>query len=144
MKKTRPTALIAKPNLKQGAGGSLVQVVLNADLRNGPDGLLELGKRKGVDWNRLNPGQYVAFVNTKMNRFMLLGLSPSRRGVVVVYYKSYAGRIDRQEMETLPLAFGGQNTMSTPKQLGEGLDQSLAFKRARRIQPIPPTRVGGK
>lgn len=140
-KTKRPTALISKA-IKAGGGPGLVQVILNASLKNGPDGLLKLGQENGVNWNKVQPGQFVAFVNTKMDRFTLLGISPSRRGVIVVYYKSYAGRIDRTEMETLPLAFGAKNEFKAAGQLGAGLDSHLAFKRARRVGPTPPKRVG--
>lgn len=145
-KRAKPArALITKPNLRAPiqSGGSLVQVILDVDLRNGHDGLLELGRKKGVDWARIQPGQYVAFVNRQLNRFMLLGVSPSRRGAIIIYYKSYAGRIDRQEIETLPQAFGINRRITAPAAVNEQIDAEVEFKRARRVGPDPVKRIGG-
>lgn len=144
-KRRTQTALVPRIDLRgSGAVSRLVQVVLDVDLRAGHDGLLALGKKKGVDWNKLNPGQYVAFVNRQLNRFMLLGISPSRRGAVIIYYKSYAGRIDRQEMESLPLAFGSENRpLMIDTKTSEKLDEGFKFKRARRVGPEVKGKIGG-
>lgn len=144
LKKKIPKAILAKPDARGviDPGGRLVQVILDTDLRNGHDGLLELGRKNGVNWAAMRPGQYVAFINRQLDRFILLGVSPSRRGAVVVYYKSYSGRVDREEMQSIPQAFGIPAPLTMPDTASARLDEELAYKRARRVGPRDFTRSG--
>lgn len=119
------------------SAGRIAQVILNVDLRNSHDGLMAQARKEGVDFSRLQPGQYVVFINERMDKFKLLALSPTRRGAVVAYYKSYTGRIDREEIELLPASFGVAKRIETGEKAAVALDGELSFKRARRVGPEP-------
>ena len=53
------------------AGGRVLQVFLHADMRNGHEGLAIMAKEQGIDVSKLEPGQYVVFVNGANDKLKL-------------------------------------------------------------------------
>lgn len=131
------TAVVASADLSPASnGGRIAQVLLNVDLRNSHDGLMEIAKKRGITAEDLKPGQYLVFVNDNKDRFKIFAMAPSGRGAIVAYYKSYAGRVDRAEIETVPAAFGIKKRFSTREDIAERMDEELRYKRVRTVKPL--------
>lgn len=135
----KPTAIVPRPDKTApglNTGGRIVQVILNADLRNSHDGLLELARKAGVNLRRLAIGEYIVFLNPQRNRFKILAPAPGGRGTLVISYKSYAGRVEREDMEAVPLALGVRRKLSTGDRIAERLDERLRYQRRRRAKEV--------
>lgn len=131
------TSLVSKPDYTPAThGGRLVQCFLNVDLRNSHDGLLEIARKRGVDFQKLKLGQYLAFINEQKNRFKIFALAPNGRGAIIIYYKSYQGRIDREAIQSVPLAFGSKQMIEAGPKTVEGLDDHLRMQRVRTVKAI--------
>lgn len=131
-------ALVGRPDYSPSTSGRIAQVFLNVDLRNSHDGLMEIARKRGVDISKLEIGHYVVFINDQKNRFKLFAPSANRRGFIVAYYKSYDGRIDRQEIEMLPQAFGVKKRFETSNRIADKLDETLKYQRVRQVRDLNP------
>lgn len=127
---TNPTALIPKADLSsaKGPAGRIAQVILDVDLRNSHDGLMEIARKRGVSLKDLKPGQYLVFVNLQRDRFKIFAPAPNGRGAIIVYYRAYQGRVDRESIETIPQAFGLKTGFETGPRLAAALDTELSKK----------------
>jgi len=136
-KKPKPpnVAIVPRPDLRppDGGAGRIAQILLNVDLRNGPDGLMKIARERGIKAEDIGEGGYLVFVNALLDRFITLGFTP--RGVVVAYYKSFSGRIVREDIESLPSAFGVRKKFQTNEKMAERLDEELRYKRMRNVTP---------
>lgn len=141
-RKVKPTnclALTPRADFSPASGttaGRIAQIILNVDLRNSHDGLMDIAKKRGVDFDKMGPGQYLVFVNDQKNRFKIFAPSPSRRGAIILYYKSYQGRVDRDEIISVPAAFGVKKHIDINERLSNSLDESLAYKRVRVVKEL--------
>jgi hypothetical protein len=126
-------ALIPRADMRpaDGGAGRIAQILLNVDLRNGPDGLMKIARERGI--REIPEGSYLVCVNAMLDRFITLGFTP--RGVVVAYYKSFQGRIVREDIESLPAAFGVRKKFQTSTAMAEKLDEELKYKRLRNVTP---------
>jgi hypothetical protein len=132
----RPSSLIKRPDLaKVGAGyaGRIAQLIMNCDLRCSHDGLMEIARKRGISLDNLPQGHYLVFINATADRFKLLTRSSDGRGIIIAYYRSFAGRIQRDSIEDLPRAFGIGNSLQSGREVARKLDEQLAYKRARRV-----------
>lgn len=132
---TNPTALIPRPDLSaaRNPAGRIAQVILDVDLRNSHDGLMEVARKRGVSLSDLKPGQYLVFVNLQRDRFKIFAPAPNGRGAIIVYYRAYQGRVDRQAIETIPQAFGMRSGFETGAKLAAKLDEGLAVRASRQL-----------
>jgi hypothetical protein len=132
---SNPTAIIPKADLAaaHGPAGRIAQVILDVDLRNSHDGLMEIAKKKGIGLKDLKPGQYLVFVNLNRDRFKIFAPAPNGRGAIIVYYRAYQGRVDRESIETIPQAFGLKRGFETGPKLAARLDEKLPQRPLRQL-----------
>ncbi len=139
--KHHPIALVKRPDISRvGAGyaGRIAQIILNCDLRCSHEGLMSIAKKRGVSFDDLPNGHYLVFVNHTADRFKLLARSSDGRGVIVAYYRSFAGRIQRDSIESLPRAFGVANDFQTGREVANKLDDAIGLKRTRKVKDLTP------
>lgn len=112
----KEVAILPRPTIpRQTGSGRLLQVWLNQDMRNGHEGLAEVAKQGGLDVSKLKPGQYLVFINAKMDRIKMYGANN-----VVAYQVLEGGRkVDLRVVREIPKVF-----QSTGK-----LDYDLALER---------------
>ena len=132
---TNPTALIPRADLSKTSSpaGRIAQVILDVDLRNSHDGLMAVASKRGIKLSDLKPGQYLVFVNLNRDRFKIFAPAPNGRGAIIVYYRSYQGRVDRQAIETMPQAFGMRTGFETGARLAGRMDEALSMKKIRTL-----------
>jgi hypothetical protein len=80
-------------------GPTIIDVVLNTDMRMQHSGLADVMKRKRIKLNRDN--QFVVFVNRARTRAKML----NRSGVMI--YVARDDGIEEQDIVVLPKLFGG-------------------------------------
>jgi len=80
----------------------LLRVVFNADMRNSHDGLAKLAKSLNIDVNKLQPGNFVAFINSKKNHLKLYA-----SGNIIAHLKLPNGKLNLNLLSKLPTYFNG-------------------------------------
>lgn len=78
----------------------LLQVFLNSDMRCCHDGLAKLAKENKVDVKKLEPGEFVIFINSSMDRVKLYTANE-----VVAYLRLQKGKVDLRTISLIPRAF---------------------------------------
>lgn len=74
----------------------------NSDMRRGHAGLSEYATKAGKDVTKLQPGQFLLFVNRKKTQLKLYAA-----GNCVTHYKPETGRVDLRIVSEIPRAFSG-------------------------------------
>jgi hypothetical protein len=124
-----PTNLIERHQATQRQG-RILQCFLNADLRQGHDGLEKLARQNNIDVTRLHPGQYVVFVNSHRDKVKVYAANG-----VVAYYRHTGGRIyDLRVLQEIPKAFNGTATFNMDTALKTVVEDALRRKRALKEQ----------
>lgn len=138
-KKTEVQVLAINPNIKgklsqgyykqhQTNGNRVLQCFLNADLRNGHEGLEKLAKDNGIDVTKLLPGQYVVFINSSKDKIKLYATNH-----VIAYYKLEKGRIyDPRVIAEIPKAFNGHQKLDMDVALKNAITKALARRQKQR------------
>lgn len=104
--------------------GKILQIFLNADMRNGHDGLEKLAKDNGINVKELQPGQYVIFVNAHRDRIKLFAAHN-----VIAYHKLETGRIyDPRVFALIPRAFNGTGRLDMDSALKSVIEEALKKK----------------
>lgn len=98
----------------------LLRVFLNADMRNGHDGLKQLAKTEKLDLAKLEPGEYVLFLNSARDRLKLFATDN-----IFAYLKLDRGRIDLRTLSKIPRAFSGSGKIDYDATLKEVLKKEL-------------------
>jgi hypothetical protein len=101
----------------------IVQVFLGADLRNSHDGLTALAKSKKIDVTKLEPGQFVLFINHSRDRLKLFAANN-----VIAYLKVPSGRLNMATISLIPQAFHTTGKIEYDKVLREVLIRELERK----------------
>lgn len=78
----------------------LLRVILNADLRNGHEGLAEVAKDHKLSISKLMPGEFILFLNTDRTKAKLYGAEG-----VLSYVRSPSGRLNMQVLSRFSHAF---------------------------------------
>jgi hypothetical protein len=116
------TADLSKP---VAAGGRVVQVFSNTDMRNGHDGLAAIAKEAGIDVAQLERGHYVVFINTHRTQIKMFAAYN-----VVASYKARAGEV--LNLNTIPLiirSFNGSGVIKYDEALKQAVEEALSRKR---------------
>lgn len=103
----------------------VAQVFLNVDFRNQHEGLAAVARKAGLDPAKLQPGQFVVFLNSKKDRIKLYGAHN-----VVAYHKSET-RIDMTVLPRIIQAFNRHGTIDYDSVLRQRLTEVLARKPRR-------------
>lgn len=113
------------PKFTRPHTSKVLQCFLNADLRCGHEGLSALAKQSGIDITKLQPGQYVLFINSSKDKLKLYASNN-----VVAYLKLSTGqRLNMATIQLIPKAFQGTGRIDYDKALKEVLLTALARKR---------------
>lgn len=103
-------------NRKRGSsGGRIVQVFLNADMRQGHSGLKKLAESYGIYPELFERGEYLVFINRQQKMLKVMAGKD-----LIAFYKSPSGRLTMESIQYIPEAF-----------LSDGnFEMGLAIKRA--------------
>jgi hypothetical protein len=116
----------------------IVQCFLNADMRNGHDGLAQLAKKHELNVLKLEPGQYIVFVNSARDRVKVYAASN-----VIAYLKLARGKIDMNTIQEIPKAFRGTGRIDYDAALKEALTKSMARKGKNSLEVFRAMRAAG-
>jgi hypothetical protein len=101
----------------------IIQVFLNADLRCGHDGLAKLANDNNINVANLEPGQFIIFINTEMNRLKLYAANQ-----VIAYLRLKEGKIDIRAIQLIPRAFLASGRIDYDKAIKEIIESKLTWK----------------
>lgn len=82
--------------------GAILRCFVNADLRNGHQGLATLAKQERINVDELAPGQYLVFINTARNKMKVYTANS-----IVAYLRLNRGHIDLATISKIPQSFQG-------------------------------------
>lgn len=99
----------------------LIRVFLDVDMRNQHDGLARLADNQGYNLSKLNLGEHVIFLNSKLNKLKMYSY-----GGVLSYLRLPKGRIDLNSIRSIPNAFTAGETVDVA--YTDALRKSLALK----------------
>lgn len=98
----------------------LIQVFLHADLRCGHEGLAKLAKDNKIHVSSLLPGEFVIFINSKMDRLKLYTANE-----IIAYLKLKTGKIDLRAIQLIPQAFKASGRIEYDEALREVIESHL-------------------
>lgn len=101
-----------------------LQIFLNADLRNSHIGLAEMAKKSKIYVEKLEPGEYIIFVNAGKNKLKLYAAHN-----VVAYLRLERGTIDLRTISLIPQAFNGTGRIDYNAVLKEVIETELGKKK---------------
>lgn len=105
----------------------ILQVYLNADMRNGHDGLTKMAKKDKINVGSLDPGQIVVFVNGKKTKVKVYAANQ-----VIAYLRLPAGQyVDLRTIQLIPKAFSAPGRLDYEAALREVLEKELAPRKTR-------------
>lgn len=84
------------------SSGYILRCFVNADLRNGHMGLSQMAKQDRIQVEKLEPGQYLVFINTAKNKMKVYTANN-----IVAYLRLSRGRIDLSTISKIPQSFQG-------------------------------------
>jgi len=102
------------------SGGRIVRVFLDVNLAQGHDGLRDEAKRGKVTTDKLEPGEYVVFVNRAQDRVKIY----TGNGVLA-YLRSKGQRIDLSVISKIPAAFKNNGKLDYDSELAKILKEKL-------------------
>lgn len=82
--------------------GYILRCFVNADLRNGHQGLAAMAKKDRISVDQLEAGQYLVFINTAKNKMKVYTANN-----IVAYLRLNRGRIDLATISKIPQSFQG-------------------------------------
>jgi hypothetical protein len=110
-----------------GRRGSIVQVFQSVDMRYQHEGLEILAKQANIDVNKLEPGQYVVFINQAKTIVRLY----AAHGVVAGIRLRDGQKVDMRTIHLIPEAFNGTNRLDYDKVLKKAVEEALVRKANR-------------
>lgn len=129
-KNTRNLSLLKTIQKKNSAsaGGKLIGVFLNVDLRCNHSGLADIAKKKNVAVEDLKKGQILVFMNSSKDKMKLFFANN-----FIGYYKSKNGKIDLSIIRYLPntvFNINGEIDIET------GVEKALSIHLAKRLKQV--------
>lgn len=108
----------------------LMRIFWDTDMRGRHEALKQKAKDAGVNFEKLKPGDLLAFVNAARDRVMVLAPVSGEADSfgVLAYYRSPHGRIDEFALQYIPEAFGG-GKLNMAKATEKAVLQRLAKKK---------------
>lgn len=101
--------------------GSILRCFVNVNLVAGHRGLAELAKKYEINVSKLEPGQYVVFINSARDRVKVYAA-----GNVVAYQKLERGqRLDLRTISLIPRVFAAKGGMDYNAALKEAVEIAL-------------------
>lgn len=101
-----------------------IQIFLDSDLRCSHDGLAMIAKKEKIDVSKLEPGEYVIFVNSAKDKCKVYAAFN-----VVAYLKPPKGhKIEMKVIQLIPVAFAATGRIDYDKALKELLEKELTWK----------------
>lgn len=98
-----------------------LQIFLNADLRNGHEGLEILAKKEKIKISTLMPGEYVIFINSSKDKIKLYAAHN-----VIAYLKLPRGKIDLRTISLIPQAFNASGRIDYDELLKEVIEREFS------------------
>lgn len=98
----------------------VVRCFLNADMRNGHEGLRLVAAKEKIDVDKLAPGEFVVFVNAAKDRLKIY--THSR---VLAYQHQKGVRINLKTIAEIPRAFAATGRIDYDKALKTTLEKEL-------------------
>lgn len=115
----------------------LLHIIADTDMRARHEGLSVWAKKNGVKWKNLKPGDIVAFLNTKRDRVMVLGVMDEADSFGLLgYYRSPHGRVMPEAIQYIPKVFGG-GRFDMNEATREALVELLEKKKRAKVQNVP-------
>lgn len=109
-----------------------LQVFLNADMRNGHNGLAALAKKYDMNVSKLTPGEYIIFINGAKDKIKLYAASN-----VVAYLKLPTGRVlDLNAIRFIPQAFQASGKIDYDSALRTAVEEQLKKPVRDRAGPL--------
>lgn len=119
--KAQAVRQVGNERYRPDTGGRVVQVFLDADMRNGHEGLAAMALERQVDVEKLLPGQYVVFVNHARDRFKVFATDG-----IVAYKKLATGqKFDLRVVAHIPKAFNGSGKLDYDAGLKDAIEEAL-------------------
>ncbi len=110
----------------------ILRAFFNSDLRCGHEGLAKMAKDQEVDVMRLEPGQFVIFVNHAKDRLKLFTSNN-----IIAYLKLVKGQVlDMRTIALIPKAFQAKGSIDYDAALKEVIQQNLGRKRRQVTSPL--------
>jgi hypothetical protein len=106
----------------------LLELFLNVDLRCAHDGLAMVAKKRGIDVKKLEPGQYVMFINCEKNRLKLFAANN-----IIAYLKLPHGKIDMRTLQLIPQAFHASGKIDYDSALKKILMKELGLREELKV-----------
>lgn len=100
-----------------------IRVFFNVDLRCSHEGLEAVAKKNQIDPAKLQPGEYLVFINNYQDRIKLYASNH-----VVAYYKSPHGRIDLRAISKIPEAFKASGKIDYDAAVKKVIEEHLIKK----------------
>lgn len=101
-----------------------IQIFLNCDLRCCHEGLAEVAKKNKIDVKKLNPGEFVIFINASKNRLKLYTANN-----VIAYLKLQENqKIDLRVIALIPQAFEATGKINYDENLKKVIEKELSKK----------------
>ena len=114
------------------AAGRIVSVIMNVNMGKSHDGLSELAKQFRVDPKKLEPGQYLVFINTAKNRIKVFTANS-----VIAYLRLERGQqLAMETIRLIPQAFRSTGTLDYDAALKEALLEIFRRRADRKQKPV--------
>lgn len=98
----------------------ILRVFINVDMRNGHYGLGTLAKEHKINVTKLDPGNFVIFINARRTKMKAYGANE------VLSYVRYGERISLDAIRYLPMAFQAKQKFDYDAALALAVDDSLS------------------
>lgn len=115
-------AVSRKPNWERPRGNawSTVQMFFNVNMAKQHDGLKKLAENYDIDMSRLEPGQFVAFLNRKRTRLKMF-----TAGNIFLYLSLEEGQVTPELISQIPSMFKGENKVEFEPVFIEALESEI-------------------
>src|SRR5687767_6054463 len=100
-----------------------LQVFFDSDLRCSHDGLALVAKKAKIDVSKLQPGEYVLFINSEKNKLKLFTANN-----VLAYLRLERGKLEERTISLIPEAFMASGKIDYEKALRQVIEKELGKK----------------
>lgn len=105
----------------------VITLIPNVDMRYSHNGLCYVAQRKGINPDKIPPGNFVVFVNSNWTMCKVL-----TTGRIIVSAQAPSGKLHWSYIENLPKAFGANGSFDFSKAIKAGLLKTLEKQKEER------------
>lgn len=122
----------------------IIHVFFDVDMRAGQAGLAEVAKKGGKSVKKLQPGEFVCFLNSQKTIIKVLAPTGEADSFgILSQYRSPHGKIDLNAVDYIPAAFGA-GSFNMNKALRMSLEAKIGKKRERKQDDSANERIGDR